>query len=378
MQFGLELKMISRIGIITAGNDVPGLNAAIRAIGKTALETGIEVIGFHDGFNGLITNNGQQLLGPDLSGIITLGGTILGTSEDLPGNGLESKLIIEKAKATYRKQKLDALIVLGGAIMQNGAYALSQAGLNILSLPKSISNDLAFTDYTIGFDTALTVATEAIDRLHSTAYSHHRIIIVEILGRHAGWLTLGAGIAGGADIILIPEIPYSMKNVAGAIEKRKLDGKKFSIVAVSEGALTQENVDFFTRNKEINRKMREGVEFETIHSRLKTIENQYADNTNLLSQLLRELTGIDTRVTILGLLLRGGTPSAIDRLRATQLGSSSISFLQSGSQGVMLAFQDNQVVGVPLKDVAGRHNPLPIDHTWIDCARKVGTCFGDE
>ncbi|OJX47425.1 MAG: hypothetical protein BGO78_16585 [Chloroflexi bacterium 44-23] len=370
--------MISRIGIITAGNDVPGLNAAIRAIGKTALETGIEVIGFHDGFNGLITNNGQQLLGPDLSGIITLGGTILGTSEDLPGNGLESKLIIEKAKATYRKQKLDALIVLGGAIMQNGAYALSQAGLNILSLPKSISNDLAFTDYTIGFDTALTVATEAIDRLHSTAYSHHRIIIVEILGRHAGWLTLGAGIAGGADIILIPEIPYSMKNVAGAIEKRKLDGKKFSIVAVSEGALTQENVDFFTRNKEINRKMREGVEFETIHSRLKTIENQYADNTNLLSQLLRELTGIDTRVTILGLLLRGGTPSAIDRLRATQLGSSSISFLQSGSQGVMLAFQDNQVVGVPLKDVAGRHNPLPIDHTWIDCARKVGTCFGDE
>ncbi len=370
--------MISRIGVLTAGNDVPGLNAAIRAIGKTARKTGIEVIGFQDGFNGLIQNKGQEFKGPELSGIVTLGGTILGTSEDLPGIGMESTQTIEHAKATYKKQKLDALIVLGGAIMQNGAFTLSQAGLNIISLPKSISNDLVNTDYTIGFDTALSVATEAIDRLHSTAYSHHRIIIVEILGRHAGWLTLGAGIAGGADVILLPEIPYQMKNVASAIEQRKSDGKKFSIVAVSEGSLTRENVDFFNRNKEINRKMRDGLEFETIHTRLKSIENQYADNTNLLSHLLSEYTGIDTRVTILGSLLRGGVPSAMDRLRATQLGSASISILQAGSQGVMLAFQGNQIVEVPLKEIAGRHNRLPIDHEWIVCARKVGTCFGDE
>lgn len=368
---------MTRIGLITAGNDVPGLNAAIRAIGKSAKQANMDVIGFQDGFDGIIQDRSITFKGPDLSGILTQGGTILGTSEELPIEKGTSHGNLEQAVGNFKKHKLEGLIILGGASMQNGAYLLSQAGINVLSIPKSISNDLLGTDYTIGFDTALSVAAEAIDRLHSTAYSHHRIIIVEILGRYAGWLTLGAGIAGGADVILIPEIPYSMKNIASAIQIRKDAGKKFSIIAVSEGALTQENVDFFNRNKEINRNLRKGTEFEEINDRLESIENQYADNTNLLSHMLKDYTGIDTRVTILGSLLRGGVPSAMDRLRATQLGAASIAFLQNGENAKMLGLQGSEIITTPLAEVAGKHNPIPLNHDWITCAKKVGTCFGD-
>lgn len=371
--------MVTRLGLLTAGNDVPGLNAAIRAIGKSAKDANIDVIGFQDGFDGMIENRPVTFKGPELSGILTQGGTILGTSEELPiSRGTsDSNTQIKKALATYQKHKLDALIIIGGALMQNGALILSNAGLNVLSIPKSISNDLLGTDYTIGFDTALSVAAEAIDRLHSTAYSHHRIIIVEILGRYAGWLTLGAGIAGGADVILIPEIPYSMKNIARAIQMRKDAGKKFSIIAVSEGALTQENVEFFHRNKEINRSLRRGTEFEEINNRLESIENQYADNTNLLSHMLKDYTGIDTRVTILGSLLRGGVPSAMDRLRATQLGSACITSLQKGENAKMLGLRGGNIISTPLAEIAGTHNPIPLDHDWITSAKNVGTCFGD-
>lgn len=369
--------MIKRIGVLTAGNDVPGLNAAIRAIGKTARKENIEVIGFQDGFSGLIEDKHQPFRGSELSGIITLGGTILGTSEDLPGNVVDPSDWITKAKENFKKHELDGLVILGGTFMQSGALELAQAGLPVLTLPKSVSNDIVRTDYTIGFDTALSVATEAIDRLHSTAYSHHRIIIVEILGRQTGWLTLGAGIAGGADVILIPEIPYSMKVVADAIKKRKAEGKKFSIIAVSEGALTKENVEFFQRNKEINRNLRKGQDFESVNARLLSIEKRYADNTNLLSGLLHETTGIETRVTILGSLLRGGVPSAMDRLRATHLGSACISFLKAGHAGLMLGFQSNEITEFPLTEIAGQHNRLPETHPWIKSARNVGTCFGD-
>ncbi len=370
--------MTKRIGILTAGNDVPGLNAAIRAIGKTAQGKGFEIIGFQDGFKGLVNNQIFNFQGSELSGILTKGGTLLGTSQDLPDEHSETNMSLESAVENYKKNHLDALVILGGVDMQNGALKLAEQGLNIVSLPKSIANDLQGTDFTIGFDTALSVSAEAIDRLHSTAHSHHRIIIVEIIGRHVGWLTLGAGIAGGADVILIPEIPYNILSVAKAIQERNKAGKRFSIIAVSEGALTQENLEFFKRNREINRKIRQGKEREKVNARLSSIEESYADNTNLLAHLLSKHTGLETRTTILGFLLRGGVPSALDRLRATQIGTSTIEYIQTGQFGIMLGFKGNEIVHSPLAEIAGKHKLIPETHNWILSAREVGTCFGDQ
>lgn len=374
--------MPTRIGILTAGNDAPGLNAAIRAIGKTALGAyGMEIVGFHDGFKGLVEDLPISIKGPELSGILTQGGTILGTSQELPhqmltGNN-ETKNMVDKAVENYKKHKLDALVCLGGVEMQVGALKLSEAGLNIVTLPKAIDNNVQGTDFTVGFDTALSVSAEAIDRLHSTAHSHHRIILVEIMGKNAGWLTLCSGISGGADVILIPEIPYTIKNVANAIIARNEAGKRFSIVAVSEGAITEESLDFFKRNRLMNEQLRKGNRKEAVSARLNKIENQYADNTNLLSHMLRKHTGLDTKTTILGFLLRGGVPSANDRMRATQLGSAAADSIDKGEFGVMLGFRDGDIKPVQLKDIAGKHNPVPLDHNWISSARKVGTCFGD-
>ncbi len=374
--------MAIRLGILTAGNDAPGLNAAIRAIGKTAQGAyGMSITGFQDGFKGLVDNKAIQIKGHELSGILTLGGTILGTSQELPHqmlNGYQkAENKIDMAVDTYKKHKLDALVCLGGIEMQVGALKLHEAGLNIITLPKAIDNNVRGTDFTVGFDTALSVSAEAIDRLHSTAHSHHRIILVEIMGKKAGWLTLGSGIAGGADVILIPEIPYKIKNVAEAIKQRNAAGKRFSIVAVSEGAITEENLDFFKRNRQMNEQLRSGEKMEEVKTRLDKIENQYADNTNLLSHLLRNYTGLDTRTTILGFLLRGGVPSANDRLRATQLGTSAASAVKEGQFGTMLGFRDGEVKPVPLAEIAGKQNPVPLNHNWIESARKVGTCFGD-
>ncbi len=371
-----------RLGILTAGNDAPGLNAAIRAIGKTAQRAyGMNITGFQDGFKGLVENKAIQIKGPELSGILTLGGTILGTSQELPHQMLNGNKKVENkidsAVDTYKKHKLDALVCLGGVEMQVGALKLHEAGLNIITLPKAIDNNVQGTDYTVGFDTALSVSAEAIDRLHSTAHSHHRIILVEIMGKKAGWLTLGAGIAGGADVILIPEIPYNIKNVAEAIKQRNDAGKRFSIVAVSEGAITEESIEFFKRNRRINAQLRSGIKMDEINARLDKIENQYADNTNLLSHLLRNYTGLDTRTTILGFLLRGGVPSANDRMRATQLGSSAATAVKDGLFGIMLGFRDGEIKPVSLADIAGKQNPVPMNHNWIESARLVGTCFGD-
>jgi 6-phosphofructokinase 1 len=371
-----------RLGILTAGNDAPGLNAAIRAIGKTAQSAyGMSITGFQDGFKGLVENKAIQIKGPELSGILTLGGTILGTSQELPHqmmNGYQKpENKIDSAVDTYKKHKLDALVCLGGIEMQVGALKLYEAGLNIITLPKAIDNNVQGTDFTVGFDTALSVSAEAIDRLHSTAHSHHRIILVEIMGKKAGWLTLGAGIAGGADVILIPEIPYNIKNVAEAIKQRNDAGKRFSIVAVSEGAITEESLEFFKRNRRMNAQLRSGTKMEEINTSLDKIENQYADNTNLLSHLLKNYTGLDTRTTILGFLLRGGVPSANDRMRATQLGSSAATAVKDGLFGVMLGFRDGEIKPAPLAEIAGKQNPVPLNHNWIESARQVGTCFGD-
>ena len=230
------------IGVLTAGGDSPGLNAAIRAIGKSALNAyNMQVIGFRDGFRGLMENRTIHLEGEILSGILTLGGTILGTSRDKPHKmpvGSKVQDMTEVMIDNYHRHNLEAIVCIGGGGTQKNAYRLAQAGVNVITLPKTIDNDVAMTDITFGFDTALSIATDAIDRLHSTAHSHHRIIVVEIMGHNSGWLGLGAGVAGGADVILIPEIPYDVRQVADAIKRRRHRGKNFSIVAVSEGALS--------------------------------------------------------------------------------------------------------------------------------------------
>ena len=240
---------IKRIGILTAGGDSPGLNAAIRGVGKTALgHYGMEIIGFRDGFRGIVENRRLKLDKNALAGILTVGGTILGTSRDKPHRMLidgktrdMTKVIVEN----YEELGLSALVCLGGGGTQKNALYLSEAGLNVITLPKTIDNDVAMTDATFGFFTALDIATDAIDRLHSTAHSHHRIIVAEVMGHRAGWLTLGAGIAGGADVILIPEIPYNVEKIAEAIGRRSRRGTNFSIVAVAEGAMSTDDARAF-------------------------------------------------------------------------------------------------------------------------------------
>jgi 6-phosphofructokinase len=231
------------VGILTAGGDSPGLNAAIRGVGKAAIGAyGMQIIGFRDGFRGLMQDRTMRLTGAEMSGILTVGGTILGTSRDKPHKmpvGDQTMDMTSVMLETYHKHHLDALVCLGGGGTQKNAYHLSQNGMNVITLPKTIDNDVSGTDMTFGFDTALGIATEAIDRLHSTAHSHHRIIVVELMGHNAGWLALGAGIAGGADVILIPELPYDVEVVAEAIRQRQRRGSGFSIVAVSEGAMTE-------------------------------------------------------------------------------------------------------------------------------------------
>ena len=239
--------MAKTIGILTAGGDSPGLNAAIRGVGKAAIGAyGMHVVGFRDGFRGLMENRGSALSPSDLSGILTIGGTILGTSRDKPNRmpvGGKTMDMTDAIVATYHKHHLDGPVCLGGGGTQKNAFHLLQHGLNVITLPKTIDNDVAHTDVSFGFDTALGIATDAIDRLHSTAHSHHRIIVVEVMGHNAGWLALGAGIAGGADVILIPEIPYDVEAVAEAIRHRSRTGSEFSIVAVSEGAMSREEAD---------------------------------------------------------------------------------------------------------------------------------------
>jgi ATP-dependent phosphofructokinase / diphosphate-dependent phosphofructokinase len=370
--------MAKRIGILTAGSDCPGLNAAIRAIGKAAQTGyGMEVIAFQDGFQGLVNNHVIQ---PPLSGILTAGGTILGTSRDIPskmaGKGKTSDQTA-KAIATYREHNLDALICIGGQETHEGAFQLMQQGLNIITLPKGVDNDLAETDQTIGFDTALSTATEAIDRLHSTASSHHRIIVVEIMGRNTGWLTLGSGIAGGADVIIIPEIPYDVRKISDAIFERTRSGKRFSIIAVSEGAISKDTVEFFERSKRVNRMNRGGEDQEEVERKLSKIENNLTGSTIYLANRLQAFTSLDTRITILGHLLRGGTPSAADRVLATNLGTISVRLAQEGIFGVMVATQGSRTVPVPLDKVVGRHKLVSLDHPWIENARSVGTHLGD-
>lgn len=369
--------MSKMIGILTSGGDSPGLNAAIRGIGKALLgRYGMKVIGFRDGFRGMMENRTQLLDSEALSGILTLGGTILGTSRDKPyAMPVAGKLrdMTEVIVDNYRKHHLDALVCLGGGGTQKNAFHLMKQGLNVITLPKTIDNDVAMTDVSFGYDTALGIATEAIDRLHSTAHSHHRILVLELMGNKAGWLALGAGIAGGADVILIPEIPYDVKNVAAAILRRSHSGQGFSIVAVAEGAISRQVVaklDQAGKKKGSKKK-------EQKQQAQETAACNKPGNSQYLAQQLEELTGLESRLTILGYLQRGGTPSAGDRLLATRLGTACADFINNGVFGVMVAARGDGVEPVALKDVVGKRRTVPLDHYWIESARSVNTSFGD-
>ena len=369
------------VGVLTAGGDSPGLNAAIRGLGKAALQRyDMQLIGFLDGYRGLMQNRTVRLDGQQLSGILTIGGTILGTSREKPTRMVVGGKELDMTDAmvdTYHKQHLDVLVCLGGGGTQKSALHLKNAGLNVITLPKTIDNDVAMTDVNFGFDTALGIATEAIDRLHSTAHSHHRIVVVEVMGHNAGWLTLGAGVAGGADVILIPEMPYDIEKTAAAILRRSRGGKHFSIVALSEGAMTKKYYEKYSKLRDAKAAAESKKEKREISQELTELEELHRDHTFWMSRTLEEMTGLESRVTILGYLQRGGAPSAADRLLATRLGTTCATYIAEGRYGVMVAARGDGVEPVPLEEVAGNRKTVPVDHHWIDSARSVGTCLGD-
>ena len=373
--------MTKYIGILTAGGDSPGLNAALRGIGKAATGYfGMQVIGFKDGFRGLMENRIIRLEPSTLSGILTVGGTVLGTSRDKPHKmpvGGKMLDMTEVIVDNYKKHHLDVLVCMGGGGTHKNAHRLMQKGLNIITLPKTIDNDVARTDVTFGFDTALGIATEAIDRLHSTAHSHHRIIVVEIMGHNAGWLALGAGVSGGADVILIPEIPYDIEKVAEAIRWRSRAGKNFSIVAVAEGAMSKQEAKAIYAAEESKAKAKDKAAKKKAKAKLKELESRHSGSTLRLANQLEQLTGLEARVTILGHLQRGGTPSAADRLLATRLGTACADFINEGLYGVMVAARGEGVEPVPVEEVVGRRKLVPPDHPWVKSARLIGANLGD-
>ncbi len=373
-------KRSGHIGVLTSGGDTPGLNAAIRGLGKTAANDGtLQVIGFRDGFRGLMENRSVRLDNKMLSGILTLGGTILGTSRDKPHKMPMGGKVVDMTDViveNYYKNHLDVLVCLGGGGTLKNAYRLSQSGLNIITLPKTIDNDIMGTAVTFGFDTALGIAVDAIDRLHSTASSHHRIIIVEIMGHKVGWLALGAGLAGGADAILLPEIPYTIDKLAESILERVSRGKRFSIVAVAEGAINREGAN---KIKAVEKKLNgaEGEQKAALKKQIKELDGAYRGSTIRMADELQKITGLETRVTILGHLQRGGTPSALDRLLATRLGTATIEHVKKEQFGIMVAVEGDHTKPVPLEEVVGKINYVPPDHPWVITARNLETSFGD-
>jgi len=255
---------------------------------------------------------------------------------------------------------------------------LKEAGLNVVTLPKTIDNDVAMTDVTFGFDTALNIVTEAIDRLHSTAMSHQRVIVVEVMGHRAGWLALGAGLAGGADVILIPEIPYDVEVVAEAVRRRTRAGKMFSIVAVAEGAMSQSQAETVAKLVNAKEQAKKKPDRKVASAELDKFHERHVNNTVELTRRLEELAGQESRLTILGHLQRGGTPSAADRVLATRLGTGCAELLHSDTYGVMVAARRQGVEAVPLDKVAGQKNLVSLDHPWVRAARHVGVCLGDQ
>lgn len=370
------------IGILTAGGDCPGLNAAIRGVAKAALHHDMKVIGILDGFRGLVENRTVPIEDLQVSGILTLGGTFLGSSRDKPHKMKMGDKVMDMtnvAIANARRLQLDCLVCLGGGGTQKNALHLhKEGGINVLTLPKTIDNDVALTDISFGFDTALGIATEAIDRLHTTATSHHRIIVCEIMGHTAGWLALGAGIAGGADVILIPEIPYNLEAVAANLQNRQQHGKRFSIIAIAEGALSEaearSKAKVLAKGQKGAKKKKEPVTPSIDSNGIHLVQEPMSSR---VARQIQQLTGLEARVTSLGHVQRGGTPSPADRLLCTRLGTKAGELLLDGVYNVMVAVRGEECVPVPLEKVAGVVKYVPVNHPWVNTARLVGTCMGD-
>ena len=370
-----------RIGILTAGGDCPGLNAAIRGFGKAAIgHYGWEVIGFRDGIRGLAENRYLELDSAALSGILTTGGTILSTSRDKVHRMLvdgEMRDMCPTIVENYEKDHLDGLVMLGGGGTAKNAMRLVDAGLNIITLPKTIDNDIACTDRTFGFATASEIATDAIDRLHSTAHSHHRIILTEIMGHRAGWLTLAAGIAGGADIVLIPEIPYAVESIVERIHQRMAHGSRFSVVAVAEGARDLSDAADYQAARLLVDAATTSEATRAAKAHLAHVEDLQREHTFKLARELEAATGLESRVTILGYVQRGGTPCSADRLLASRLGTAAADLIAADQFGLMVASRGEGTEPVPLKQVAGKVKLVPPDHAWVVTARQLGTGLGD-
>ncbi len=357
-----------RIGILTSGGDCPGLNAVIRGIAKASYtllgEDEVEIVGIVDGYRGLIEGECKPLKPADFSGILTLGGTILGTSRRpfklMQVIGEDNVDKVRNMKENYKKMGLDCLLILGGNGTHKTAALLAREGLNVIGLPKTIDNDLYGTDVTFGYHTALDIATEALDRLHTTAASHRRVMVVELMGNKTGWLTLTAGIAGGADVVLLPEIPFSMENVAKAIDRRHKKGKAFSIVAVAEGAMTME---------EAAMKKKERAKFRQ--------EQGYKNITEPLTRYIEENTGCETRMVVPGHLQRGGSPSSYDRVLSTQFGAYAARLIENGTFGVTVAKVGGVITHNKLDDIAGKAKLVSLDDQMVHVARDTGISFGD-
>ncbi len=335
---------MEKIGILTGGGDCPGLNPVIRAVVRKAFLEGYETIGIKNGWKGLIENDAEILDLRSVSGILPKGGTILGTSRTNPYKKPED---VQKVKENYKKLGLSALIAVGGEDTLGVAAKLCKDGLNIVGVPKTIDNDLSGTDYTFGFDTAINIATECIDRLHTTAESHHRIMVVEVMGRHAGWIATEAGIAGGADIILIPEIPIDIEEVCFLIKKRHGRGKNFSIVVVAEGAE-------FKQGTKLIEIVQEGKLDEFGHVRLGGIGE-------ILSKEIEKRTGFETRVSVLGHIQRGGSPTAFDRILGTRFGVKSVELVVNRKFGQMVSLLGNKITSVSIESAVSALKTVDMD-----------------
>lgn len=359
---------MKRVGFLTSGGDCQALNAAMRGVAKALINTlgpdGVELYGFLDGYKGLIYSNYKQLTSKDFSGILTLGGTILGSSrtpfktiKDPDENGLDK---VAAMKQNYYKLNLDCLVVLGGNGTHKTANLLREEGLNVITLPKTIDNDLWGTDMTFGFQSAVNIASNVIDCIHTTASSHSRVFIVEVMGHKVGWLTLNAGISGGADIILIPEIPYDIDKVVDAINERTRRGSKFTILAVAEGAISKE--DAALSKKEYKTKM--------ANYKYPSVSYEVADK-------IREKTGIEVRVTVPGHMQRGGAPCPYDRVFASRLGTKAAELIMNGEYGYMVGIKNRELVKVPLSEVAGKLKEVSPDAPIIHEAKMLGISFGE-
>ncbi|HPE35650.1 MAG TPA: ATP-dependent 6-phosphofructokinase [Spirochaetales bacterium] len=360
---------VRRFGILTSGGDCPGLNAAIRGVAKAASgRYGMEVVGISRGYRGLIEGEARTLGQDDFSGILTLGGTILGASREKPfkscdeGSCSDAEAGMDKPERILENMdrlKLDALVVLGGNGTNTTAHLLSQRGVPVIGLPKTIDNDIWGTELSFGFHSAMDIAAESIDRLHSTALSHDRAMVIELMGHKAGWLALHAGVAAGGDVILIPELPYQVSEVAASLEKRRAEGKRFSIVVVAEGALSAEEAAL---PKKERKRRREAEPYPSIGYRV--------------AAEIEQAIGMEARVTVLGYLQRGGTPSPYDRVLATAFGTAAAELLDAGRFGLMVAMNDGRIGTVSLSVVAGKTRTVPVEHPLLGTARLVGTCLG--